>query len=83
MLAFKPAFLRQLWEVVAAVSQTSVFGYSTPLIQLIARGSPLSSDETHRVVPLLAVFCALFTLLLTTLHDSEFYGDQPGQFGGN
>lgn len=78
MLAFKPLFLKHLWDKILTESQTSIMGCATPLVQLIARGSPLSDDETRRVVHLLAVFCSMFTLFLTTLHDSEFYGEQSG-----
>lgn len=73
MLAFKSAFLRQLWFTVSTVSQTSLFGTSNPLLQMISRGMPLTPEDTIRVVPLLAVFCSLFSLLIATLHDNEFF----------
>lgn len=78
LLAFKPSFLRSLWFAIQRVNQTSVFGSSTPLINFISRGIPLSSEETEKLVLLLAVFCALFSLLIAILHDSEFYGDESG-----
>ncbi|KAK6617229.1 hypothetical protein RUM44_005560 [Polyplax serrata] len=78
LLAFKPSFLRHLWFAIQRVSQTSVFGSSTPLINFISRGIPLSSDDSERLILLLAVFCSLFSLLIAILHDSEFYGDENG-----
>lgn len=75
MLAFRPTFLRHLWSAILAVRQTSLFGSATPLLHIVSRGLPLTSDDSARIVPLLAVFCSLFSLLLITLHDGEFYGD--------
>jgi len=38
----------------------------------------MSHEDSDRIVPLLAVFCSLFSLLIATLHDSEFYAnDNP------
>ncbi|XP_067007893.2 ubiquitin-protein ligase E3C [Anabrus simplex] len=80
MLAFKPTFLRHLWTAILSVSQTSLFGSATPLLQVIARGIPMIPADSERIVPLLAVFCSLFSLLIVTLHDAEFYADEtlPG-----
>lgn len=77
MLAFKPMFLKHLWTNLTLVRQTSLFGgsgaASTPLLQIISRGIALSAEDTDRIVPLLAVFCSLFSLLIATLHDTEFF----------
>jgi hypothetical protein len=35
----------------------------------------MSPEDSDRIIPLLAVFCSLFSLLIATLHDSEFYAD--------
>lgn len=78
MLAFKPAFLRQLWSNLLTVSQTSLFGGSTPYLHIISRGIALSTEDTSRIVPLLAVFCSLFSLLIATLHDTEFFIEPSG-----
>ncbi|XP_063238622.1 ubiquitin-protein ligase E3C isoform X2 [Bacillus rossius redtenbacheri] len=75
MLAFKASFLRHLWAAVLSAQQTSLFGGGTPLLQVISRGVALSPEDSDRIVPLLAVFCSLFSLLIATLHDAEFYGD--------
>ncbi|XP_058797923.1 ubiquitin-protein ligase E3C [Phymastichus coffea] len=78
MLAFKPAFLRQLWSNLLTVSQTSLFGGSTPYLHIISSGIALSADDTSKIVPLLAVFCSLFSLLIATLHDTEFFVEPSG-----
>lgn len=78
MLAFKPVFLKHLWTSLLSVRQISLFSSSatTPLLQIISRGIALSTDDTNRIVPLLAVFCSLFSLLIATLHDTEFFLEQ-------
>jgi len=80
MLALKPAFLRDVWSATLAAAQTSLFGEATPLLNVIARGCPTTPEDSAKIVPLLAVFCSLFTLLIITLHDAEFYPDSsvPG-----
>ncbi|KAL7306120.1 hypothetical protein TKK_0001569 [Trichogramma kaykai] len=78
MLAFKPNFLRQLWSNLLTISQTSLFGGSTPYLHIISRGIALSAEDTKKVLPLLAVFCSLFSLLIATLHDNEFFIEPNG-----
>lgn len=75
MLAFKPVFLKHLWTNLASIRQTSLFGggAATSLLQIISRGIALSTEDTDKIVPLLAVFCSLFSLLIATLHDTEFF----------
>ncbi|XP_012278709.1 ubiquitin-protein ligase E3C [Orussus abietinus] len=80
MLAFKPIFLRNLWMILLSVRQTSLFGSDTPLLQVISRGIALSPEDTKRIVPLLAVFCSLFSLLIATLHDSEFFVEEEDKW---
>ncbi|XP_047041902.1 ubiquitin-protein ligase E3C [Helicoverpa zea] len=77
-LAFKPMFLRGLWLWVSSMSHLSSFGGpATPLLSALSRG--LGADahalNVHRLLAPLAVFCALFSLLIGTLHDTEFCRD--------
>ncbi|KAI8438743.1 hypothetical protein MSG28_011151, partial [Choristoneura fumiferana] len=77
-LAFKPIFLRGLWRWLSHMSHESSFGGSaTPLLSALSRG--MGADSTvigvHRLLAPLAVFCALFSLLIGTLHDTEFCRD--------
>lgn len=75
-LAFKPSYLQQLLAHIRAEKQISLFGSSdTSLIQLLAKGVHLAPSETQRIVPVLDVFCSLFSHLLVTLDNSEFYHD--------
>ncbi|XP_063548482.1 ubiquitin-protein ligase E3C [Cydia strobilella] len=77
-LAFKPIFLRGVWQWLSHMSHESSFGGSaTPLLSALSRGM---GGETvalgvHRLLAPLAVFCALFSLLIGTLHDTEFCRD--------
>ncbi|XP_069940779.1 ubiquitin-protein ligase E3C isoform X2 [Cherax quadricarinatus] len=80
--------LRSMWMVLSSLQQgaplpgnistmTSSFGVrGAPLLQVLARGSPLAPYERDTLVPLLATFCATLTAVLSTLHDSELLGDQ-------
>lgn len=81
--------LRSMWVVLSslqqgaplpgsAVNANASFGVrgGTPLLQVMARGSPLAPYERDTLVPLLATFCATLTAVLSTLHDSEFLGQQ-------
>ncbi|KAL4716821.1 hypothetical protein ACJJTC_012632 [Scirpophaga incertulas] len=77
-LAFKPIFIRGLWRWLSSMSHESSFGGSaTPLLSALSRG--MGAEYTvigvHRLLAPLAVFCALFSLLIGTLHDTEFCRD--------
>ncbi|CAG5130999.1 unnamed protein product [Candidula unifasciata] len=75
VLAFNPPFMRNLWEMCCTVSVSAVTGSSTPLLNMLANGVPMSRDNIERIVPLLTTFCCLFNHSLLTLHDGDFYGD--------
>ncbi|XP_028158775.1 ubiquitin-protein ligase E3C [Ostrinia furnacalis] len=77
-LAFKPIFIRGLWRWLSNMSHESSFGGSaTPLLSALSRGMGVDYAEigVHRLLAPLAVFCALFSLLIGTLHDTEFCRD--------
>lgn len=81
-LAFKPIFLRGLWQWLSSMTHESSFGGSaTPLLSALSRGmgSETSVIGVHRLLAPLAVFCALFSLLIGTLHDTEFFRDTNGE----
>ncbi|KAK2578758.1 hypothetical protein KPH14_012282 [Odynerus spinipes] len=69
----------RILQVLDRVCQTSVFGGAAPLLQVISRGIPLSAEDSRKIVPLLDVFCSLFSLLIATLHDTEFFIQESGQ----
>ncbi|CAH0727473.1 unnamed protein product, partial [Brenthis ino] len=80
-LAFKPIFLRGLWHWLSGMSHQSSFGGSaTPLLAALSKGMGAdgSAIGVQRLLAPLAVFCALFSLLIGTLHDTEFFRDIDG-----
>lgn len=46
-----------------------------PLLQVISRGSPMSLEDSSRVIPVFYLFSSLFSHSLISIHDSEFFGD--------
>ncbi|XP_013176947.1 PREDICTED: ubiquitin-protein ligase E3C [Papilio xuthus] len=73
-LAFKPIFVRGVWRWLSSMNQESLFGGpNTALLAVLSRGVVTTGVE--RLLAPLAVFCALFTLLIGTLHDTEFFRD--------
>jgi hypothetical protein len=46
-----------------------------PLLQLISRGSPMSFEDSSRIIPLFYLFSSLFSHSLISIHDNEFFGD--------
>lgn len=67
---------KQLLVHIKSEKQFSLFGSSdTSLILLLAKGVHLTPSESQRIVPVLDVFCSLFSHLLVTLDDSEFYNE--------
>lgn len=74
-LAFRPALLHRLWNLILDTKRPSLLGNAVPLLTVISRGIRLSAAERDAIVPLLAVFASLFCYLLVTIHDTEFYGD--------
>uniref|UniRef100_A0A8D8U9V2 Ubiquitin-protein ligase E3C n=1 Tax=Cacopsylla melanoneura TaxID=428564 RepID=A0A8D8U9V2_9HEMI len=77
MLALNHKFIRSLYNLSISIEQKAVFSTTstTTLLAVISRGSQTNYTETQQIVPLLATFCSLFSLLVTTLHDTEFYAD--------
>lgn len=72
-LALKAEFLQHLWKTILRTEQESLFGLvTTSLVTVISRGTNLAPGDFDRIVPLLATFCSLFSLLISTLHDAEF-----------
>ncbi|XP_046334142.2 ubiquitin-protein ligase E3C-like [Haliotis rufescens] len=78
-LAFNTKVIRNLWYTCASVSTPTVTGSSTSLILMLARGLPMLKTDVNRIVPLLSVFCSMFSHSLLTLHDADFYGDNQEQ----
>ncbi|XP_048762043.2 ubiquitin-protein ligase E3C-like [Ostrea edulis] len=74
-LAFNTKFMKLLWITCTHVSNTTVTGSQITLLQTLSRGLEMSDSDMQRIVPLLSVFCSMFSHSLYTLHDADFYGD--------
>ncbi|XP_036905409.1 ubiquitin-protein ligase E3C isoform X3 [Sturnira hondurensis] len=48
---------------------------AVPLLQVISRGSPMSLEDSDRIIPLFYLFSSLFSHSLISIHDNEFFGD--------
>uniref|UniRef100_A0A4W5L7S3 Uncharacterized protein n=1 Tax=Hucho hucho TaxID=62062 RepID=A0A4W5L7S3_9TELE len=51
-----------------------ITGSMVPLLQVISRGSPMSLEDSNRIIPLFYLFSSLFSHSLISVHDSEFFG---------
>lgn len=73
-LALSPAFVRELWTNVQSVTVFTNTGKEIPLLDLICRGTDLSTQEAGAVTPLLSLLSSLLSSTLFSVHDNEFYG---------
>ncbi|XP_063401065.1 ubiquitin-protein ligase E3C-like [Mytilus trossulus] len=74
-LAFNREFMVKLWYTCVSMSIVSVTRTETTLLQTLSRGLQMSEEDINRIVPMLSVFCAMFSHSLYTLHDADFYGE--------
>ena len=72
-MAFRPTFIRQLWSYVTSISTLTVFDTTTSLLQIISKGVSTDLVDWSLLLPQLTLFCTLFSYLLPTLNDVEFY----------
>ncbi|KAA8580679.1 hypothetical protein FQN60_013637 [Etheostoma spectabile] len=75
-LAFNARFLRHLWYLITSMTTKMITGSMVPLLQLISRGSPMSFEDSNRIIPLFYLFSSLFSHSLISVHDSEFFGHE-------
>uniref|UniRef100_A0A8C5HSN0 HECT-type E3 ubiquitin transferase n=1 Tax=Gouania willdenowi TaxID=441366 RepID=A0A8C5HSN0_GOUWI len=75
-LAFNARFLRHLWHLITSMTTKMITGSMVPLLQLISRGSPMSFEDSNRIIPIFYLFSSLFSHSLISVHDSEFFGHQ-------
>uniref|UniRef100_A0A8C9TXE0 Ubiquitin-protein ligase E3C n=1 Tax=Scleropages formosus TaxID=113540 RepID=A0A8C9TXE0_SCLFO len=73
-LAFNARFLRHLWHLITSMTTKMITGSMVPLLQVISRGSPMSPEDSNRIIPLFYLFSSLFSHSLISVHDSEFFG---------
>ncbi|KAL7875505.1 hypothetical protein AOLI_G00104680 [Acnodon oligacanthus] len=74
-LAFNARFLRHLWHLITSMRTKMITGSLVPLLQLMSRGSPMSPEDSNRIIPLFYLFSSLFSHSLISIHDTEFFGD--------
>ncbi|KAH0627590.1 hypothetical protein JD844_003505 [Phrynosoma platyrhinos] len=74
-LAFNARFLRHLWYLICSMTTRMITGSMVPLLQVISRGSPMSLEDSSRIIPLFYLFSSLFSHSLISIHDNEFFGD--------
>uniref|UniRef100_A0A8D0HAU2 Ubiquitin-protein ligase E3C n=1 Tax=Sphenodon punctatus TaxID=8508 RepID=A0A8D0HAU2_SPHPU len=74
-LAFNASFLRHLWYLISSMTTRMITGSMVPLLQVISRGSPMSLEDSSRIIPLFYLFSSLFSHSLISIHDNEFFGD--------
>lgn len=74
-LAFNARFLRHLWYLISSMTTKMITGSMVPLLQVISRGSPMSLEDSNRIIPLFYLFSSLFSHSLISIHDNEFFGD--------
>ncbi|XP_077347271.1 ubiquitin-protein ligase E3C [Lithobates pipiens] len=74
-LAFNARFLRHLWYLISSMTTKMITGSMVPLLQVISRGSPMSFEDSNRIIPLFYLFSSLFSHSLISIHDNEFFGD--------
>ncbi|KAM9308508.1 ubiquitin-protein ligase E3C [Gastrophryne carolinensis] len=74
-LAFNARFLRHLWHLISSMTTKMITGSMVPLLQVISRGSPMSFEDSNRIIPLFYLFSSLFSHSLISIHDNEFFGD--------
>jgi ubiquitin-protein ligase E3 C len=86
LLAFKPEFLRTLWYTLLTMKSEKnqllitilSKGITISKLIIILRHNALNikfiiaPSESLKIIPILATFCALFSRLISTLHDGEF-----------
>ena len=72
-LAFNPVFVRHLWHTCRTVTTVTATRSDMNLMQLMSSGLPMSEENLDRIVPLMFLFCSLFSHSLHSLHDSDFF----------
>lgn len=73
-LAFNARFLRHLWYLITSMKTKMITGSMVPLLQVMSRGSPMTLEDSNRIIPLFYLFSSLFSHSLISVHDSEFFG---------
>lgn len=74
-VAFSREFSRSLWKSIITSTSKTIYGTNTPIYLQLTRGSSISQESWKSILPQLRLFCSLYSYLLPTLDDEEFYTD--------
>lgn len=74
-VAFSREFSRSLWRSITTLSGANIFGKNTPVYIELTRGKNISHESWESILPQLKLFCSLYSYLLPTLDDEEFYSE--------
>lgn len=76
-VAFNCEFHRKLWRSIMSAGSASLFGQNIPIHAQICKGDiNISQESWELVLPRLRLFCSLYSYLLPTLDDEEFYSNE-------
>lgn len=79
-VAFSREFSKSLWRSIKTSSNRNLFGASSPIYEQIIRGNPIGDSSWLLILPQLRLFCSLYSYLLPTLDDEEFYTNDDDTF---
>lgn len=74
-VAFSREFSRSLWKSIISSTSPTLYGTGASIYIELSRGHNISHDSWNLVLPQLRLFCSLYSYLLPTLDDVEFYTD--------
>lgn len=74
-VAFSREFSRSLWKSIITSTSMTIYGTNTPIYLQLTRGNNINQQSWESILPQLRLFCSLYSYLLPTLDDEEFYTD--------
>lgn len=74
-VAFNREFSRSLWKSTITSTSMTIYGTNIPIYFQLTRGNNISQESWESILPQLRLFCSLYSYLLPTLDDEEFYTD--------
>ncbi|ROK23453.1 Ubiquitin-protein ligase E3C [Anabarilius grahami] len=68
------ALLTLVWRDSASEDIFTMMASICHTLMVMSRGSPMSPEDSNRIIPLFYLFSSLFSHSLISVHDSEFFG---------
>lgn len=78
-LAFNRNFLHSLWTKVTSIESQNLFGCKSKVYKLLSSGQNLNNTTWNVFLPHLHLFCSLYSYLMPTIDDDEFYPPELNQ----